>query len=325
METEEKLKKLKNILKKMECVIIAYSGGVDTTFLLAVAKRVLKDKVLAVTAVSPLYPRKELRFAREQAKKLGVKHILIRSREMQDKKFVENPLQRCYYCKDDLYGQLHKLAKKDFDKLPSASSGSEPVEDSPEEPKEKIKYILDGTNYSDRKDFRPGIKAGEKWQICHPLEEAKMTKEEIRLLSKKMGLVTWDKPAQACLASRLPYGEKITLEKLKMVEMAENYLNRLGFKQVRVRTYNSGRLFGDLARIELGKEEMVKLTPLIADKIVKKLKSLGYRYITLDLEGYRTGSMNYQTSILLAEAEEEVKKGHLRSAREFLKEFKKQC
>ena len=272
METEEKLKKLKNILKKMECVIIAYSGGVDTTFLLAVAKRVLKDKVLAVTAVSPLYPRKELRFAREQAKKLGVKHILIRSREMQDKKFVENPLQRCYYCKDDLYGQLRKLAEK-----------------------EKIKYILDGTNYSDRKDFRPGIKAGKKWQICHPLEEAKLTKEEIRLLSKKMGLVTWDKPAQACLASIFPYGEKITLEKLKMVERAENYLNQLGFKQVRVRTYD-GRLFGDLARIELGKEEMVKLTPLIADKIVKKLKSLGYRYVTLDLEGYRTGSMNELTN-----------------------------
>jgi len=293
MKIEKKLKKLKNILKKMNNVLIAYSGGVDTTFLLAVAKRVLGEKVLAVTAISPLYPRKEAEFAKKQAKKLGIRHILINSNELENKKFTVNPPERCYYCKDQLFKKLWKLAK----------------EVTP--PKEKIrgnypKYILDGTNYSDRKDYRPGKKAGEKWQIRHPLEEVKLTKEEVRLLSKKMGLATWDKPAQACLASRFPYGEKITPEKLRMVEIAENYLNKLGFKQVRIRTYDGTmpvtksqlpmtnyqipNLY--LARIELGKEEMVKLNPLIADKIVKKLKNLGYQYITLDLEGYRMGSMN---------------------------------
>jgi len=281
MKIEKKLKKLENILKRMGKVLIAYSGGVDTTFLLAVAKRVLQEKVTAVTAISPLYPQREAKEAVKQAKKIGVRHILIRSNEMKNEKFIANPLERCYYCKDDLYAQLRKLAEK-----------------------EGIKFILDGTNYSDRKDFRPGIKAGKKWHIRHPLEEAKLTKEEIRLLSKKMGLTTWDKPAQACLASRFPYGERITLGKLKMVESAEDYLNKLGFKQVRVRTYNGlNRLNGlngrtavgtcHLARIELGKEEMVKLTPALAGRIVKRLKNLGYRYITLDLEGYRIGNMNY--------------------------------
>ncbi len=277
MQVTKKLKKLENILYQMGRVLIAYSGGVDTTFLLAIAKKILRDKVVAVTAVSPLYPKKELEFAIRQAKKLGVKHLLIHSKELQDKKFVENPYQRCYFCKDGLYQELRKLAKK-----------------------EEVRFILDGTNYSDRKDFRPGRKAGKKWQIRHPLEEAKLTKEEIRFLSKKMGLVTWDKPAQPCLASRIPYGEKITLEKIKMVEKAENYLGSLGFRQFRVRTYNglnghnrqNGKTaVGNLARIELGKEEMVKLTPVAAEKIVKRLKTLGYRYITLDLEGYRMGSM----------------------------------
>ncbi|HCJ66011.1 MAG TPA: ATP-dependent sacrificial sulfur transferase LarE [Elusimicrobia bacterium] len=276
---EIKLRKLENILKKMGRVLIAYSGGVDTTFLLAIAKKVLKDKVVAVTAVSPLYPKKELEFAQEQAKKLGVKHLFIHSNELKDKKFVANPPQRCYYCKNGLYAQLHKLAEK-----------------------ERIKFILDGTNYSDRKDFRPGRKAGEKWQIRHPLEEAKLTKDEIRLLSKEMGLVTWDKPAQPCLASRIPYGEEITLQKIKMVESAENFLNRLGFREIRVRTYNGTKSQLPMtnnqlpnlywARIELAKEEMVKLSPSIMNKIVKKLKTLGYRYITLDLEGYRMGSMH---------------------------------
>jgi len=272
---EKKLRKLENILKKMGKVLIAYSGGVDTTFLLTVAKKVLGDKVLAVTAASPLYPKKELEFAQKQVKKLGVRHLVINSKELQDKKFVANPRQRCYYCKDELFSALHKLTKK-----------------------ENLNCILDGTNYSDRKDYRPGRKAGEKWKIRHPLEESRLTKEEIRFLSKKIGLATWDKPAQACLASRFPYGEKIILEKLKMVERAEDYLNKLGFRQVRVRTYNGDPPGGAyrLARIELGKEETVKLTPVVADKIVKKLKTLGYRYITLDLEGYRMGSMNPVTN-----------------------------
>lgn len=286
-----KLKKLESILKRMNSVLIAYSGGVDTTFLLAVAKKALGDKVLAVTAVSPLYPKKELAFARLQARKLEVKHILINSAELKNKKFVVNPPRRCYYCKDELFGTLWKLAKEV--NTSEVNTSKEKIRGN------HLKYILDGTNYSDRKDYRPGKKAGEKWQIRHPLEEVKLTKEEIRLLSKKMGLTTWDKPAQPCLASRFPYGEKITLPKLKIVEKAEDYLGSLGFRQFRVRTYNGTmpvtksqlpNLY--LARIEISKEEMLKLSPPIMDKIVKKLKTLGYQYITLDLEGYRTGSMN---------------------------------
>lgn len=261
----KKLQQLKKILAEMGSVLIAYSGGVDSVFLLKVAKDVLsEDKVMAVTASSFIYPACEMKEAETIAKKLRIKHLVIKTDELSNKKFAENSANRCYWCKRNLFSKLVALAKE-----------------------YKLNYVLDGSNYDDTKDFRPGRKAVEELGVRSPLEEAGLCKDEIRSFSKKLGLSTWNKPSLACLASRFPYGMRITKENLAKVDKAETFLRNLGITQVRVRHHDQ------IARIEVLKDEISKLLKEdVRDKIVTKFKELGYNYVTVDLEGYRTGSMN---------------------------------
>lgn len=248
----------------MKSAVIAYSGGVDSTFLLKVAKDVLGDKVIAVSARSETYPVSEYKEAKRTAKAIGARHIIINTQELKNKRFSSNPSDRCYYCKGELFKKLKQIAKR-----------------------YNICHIVDGVNADDLKDFRPGINAADELGVRHLLNEAGLTKIDIRRLSKQLGLATWSKPAQACLASRFPYGEKITAERLKLVETAEDMLKKFNFKNIRV------RLHKDIARVELNKDEATKLLePNISKKLTQLLKNKGITYITLDLEGYRSGSMN---------------------------------
>ena len=264
-DLNHKLEKLRRILKDYKNVLIAYSGGVDSTFLLKVAIDTLgKKNVITATAISQTYPKNDLSCAKKIIKQLGVKHLFLKTDEMSNKNFVHNKPDRCYWCKNELFGQLAKFAKKN-----------------------KIKTVCDGTNYSDRDDYRPGMKAAEKWNIKHPLLESELSKNDIRLLSKKLSLPTWDKEASPCLASRFPYGHKITSGKLKKIEAAENELKKLNLKNLRLRDYE------DTARIEIDKNQLNQIFKNnIHKKIVAILSKYNYTYITLDLEGYRTGSLN---------------------------------
>jgi len=257
-----KMENLKDKLRRMGRVVIAFSGGVDSTFLVKVAYEVLGKNVIAVTAASSTYPKTELEEAKRLARLIGVRHIIVNSEETEVENFKQNPPNRCYYCKKELFSKLKEIAKK-----------------------EKINYVLDGTNYDDLTDFRPGMKALRELNIISPLKDAKLTKEDIRNLSKLMNLDTWDKPACACLASRFPYGIRITKERLDRVEKAENVIRNLGIRQLRVRYHN------EIARIEVNKKDMQLLLEH-SDSIVKKFKELGFIYVTLDMEGYRTGSLN---------------------------------
>ena len=262
---EEKFRRLREIFQSMEKVVVAFSGGVDSTLLLKVAQDTLGDKnVLAVTALSPLYPERELAGVKKLIQTLGARHRLIESNELEIPGFSKNPSNRCYYCKNKLFKELLDIAKE-----------------------EAILFVVEGSTLDDDKDHRPGRMAIQELGIRSPLKEALFTKIEIRELSKGLGLPTWDKPSFACLASRFPYGEEITEEGLKMVDQAEDFLFGLGFKQVRVRHY------GILARIEILNEEMARLiNGSLREKVVSHLKEMGYRYITLDLQGFRSGSMN---------------------------------
>ncbi len=260
----KKLEHLKNLLEELNSAVIAYSGGVDSTFLIKVAHDVLDGRAVAITAVSPTYPDSETEDAIKFAKGIGIKHIIIQSNEMENPNFVSNPTDRCYYCKKELFSICLEYAKK-----------------------EGISVILDGTNADDDYDYRPGRNAAKELKVLSPLKEVGLTKEEIRAISREMGLPSWDKPSFACLSSRFPYGTEITLERLKMVGEAEEFLRSLGFRTFRVRYHN------DIARLELGSDESLRiLDKKTKEAIIKKLKSLGFIYITLDLEGYRTGSMN---------------------------------
>lgn len=259
----EKLSRLKKIISDMDSVLIAFSGGVDSTFLLKVASMVLpQGKVLAVTAYSATYPKEELLFSKDVARAFGVRHKIIQTYELEDRRFTANPINHCYFCKKELFGRLKDMAKK-F----------------------KLNFVADASNTSDKEDFRPGNKAKAELKVRSPLQEAGFNKEDIRLLSKKLGLSTWDKSAMACLASRIPYGREITPRILARINKAEVFLRQLGFLQVRLRHYNG------LCRIEVFKGDIPNLISQ-HDLIVKKLKRLGYNYITVDLEGYRTGSLN---------------------------------
>jgi uncharacterized protein len=258
----DKLEKLKKILGGMGSALIAYSGGTDSTFLLKVAGEVLTGNVLAVTAVSPTYPPQELSFCRKMSVEFDVRLKVINTDELKDKRFISNPKNRCYFCKKELFAKLVNIAREN-----------------------KLKFVCDASNVSDDKDFRPGNKAKEEFGIRSPLKEAGFTKEDIRRISRGLGLSSWNKPALACLASRIPYGTKITPEILNRIHKAEKFLSLLGFRQIRLRHYNG------LCRIEIFDKDIPKILRK-RNLIVARLKSLGYNYVTLDLQGYRTGSMN---------------------------------
>ena len=262
---KEKHESLKAIFKDMGKVLVAFSGGVDSTLLLKVAQDTLGNKnVLAVTALSPLYPERELQGVKKLIQTLGVRHRLIHSNELEIPGFSKNPPNRCYYCKSKLFGELLELARE-----------------------ETIPSVVEGSTLDDDQDHRPGKMAIQELGIRSPLKETGFTKAEVRELSRALGLSTWDKPSFACLASRFPYGEEITEEGLKRVDRAEDFLFGLGFKQVRVRHY------GNLARIEILKEEMARLMEdSLRATVVDHLKGMGFRYVTLDLQGFRSGSMN---------------------------------
>jgi uncharacterized protein len=261
---QEKYDSLKKIIAQASSATVAFSGGVDSTFLLKVCVDLLKDRALAVTARSDTFPVRELEEAQDLAKQFGVKHIIIDSEELEVPGFSDNPPNRCFLCKTELFSKLKKIASQ-----------------------HDIPWVFDGSNADDQNDFRPGRDAAHKLGIRSPLEEAGLKKDEIRALSKMLNLLTWDKPSFACLSSRFPYHTKITRPALRQVESAENYLWELGMRVFRVRHHDT------MARIELGEKEMRLFWESgLRDQVVQHLKSLGYKYVTLDLEGYRTGSMN---------------------------------
>lgn len=263
-ETQQKFENLQDILKSMKKVLVAFSGGVDSTFLLKVAQDVLGSNVMAVIASSATYPEREQKEALRIAEDLKVKYKVIHTKELDDPHFRENPPERCYFCKKELFSRLKEIAVE-----------------------ENIPHVCDGCNFEDTFDFRPGTRAAQELDVRSPLKEARLGKKEIRVLSKKLGLPTWDKPSMACLSSRFPYFTPIDNESLRQIDSAEEYLRTKGFSQLRVRHH------GQMARIEIDPSDFsVIMEKQTREEIVENLKKIGYMYVTLDLAGYRTGSMN---------------------------------
>lgn len=262
MELLEKNRRLGELLKDLRSVVVAFSAGIDSTFVLARAVEELGGNVLAVTAASQTFPDRELAEALELAKKLGARHEVIHIDEMADDNFVANTPHRCYFCKTGLYSNLVDLA---------AARG--------------IPWIVDGANMDDLGDYRPGRKAAKDHNVRSVLQEAQLYKDELRQLARQMGLPNWDKPSFACLSSRIPYGTKITLDKIHQLDAGEQALRDLGFRQLRIRHHDK------IARLEVPRDEFTRVLAQ-ADEITEILKAQGFTYVTLDLQGYRTGSMN---------------------------------
>jgi uncharacterized protein len=259
-----KLEKLKKLIARKGSLLVAYSGGVDSSFLAKVASDVLEERALCVILDHEGLPRSELHYAQELAESLGLRCRTVKASMLEGPRVSENPTDRCYHCKKEFCRRLKEIAAK-----------------------ENIAWVADGANLSDLQDFRPGMKACNEEGIWHPLLEAEMTKQDIRAISRDLGLPFWNRPSSACLASRIPYGERITGEKLKRIEVAEEFLHSLGLGSGPIRV----RAHGDMARIEASGEDMAGLLAL-REMIVDRLKGLGFRYVVLDLEGYRSGSMN---------------------------------
>jgi len=263
MILQKKFARLKGIISGYKSCVVAFSGGQDSALLLKICSLVLpKESILAVTAVSETYPAAELRKAKILAKDIGVHLAVIKTAELKNKEFAVNSAKRCYFCKKELFSKLIAIAERD-----------------------KFNFVLDASNISDKADYRPGNIAKQEFRVKSPLLAAGFSKDDIRKLSKRLGLSSWNKPSLACLASRIPYGTKITARLLKRIDQAEVYLSGLGFRQVRLRHYNG------LCRIEVDKNDIQRLLSK-RQAIVEQLKDLGYNYITVDLEGYRTGSLN---------------------------------
>jgi uncharacterized protein len=264
LSLEEKERRLRALLSDYGSVIIAFSGGVDSAYLAYVAHSEMGERALAVTGDSASYPTFQRALADQLTTMFGIRHELILTEEFEDQNYTSNPPNRCYYCKTELYTRLSELARE-----------------------RGFEMIADGTNADDAGDYRPGRQAAREMGVRSPLSECDMTKADIRELSRRAGLPTWNEPASACLSSRVPYGQVVTIEKLSMVDKAEMALKRLGFRQVRVRHH------GDVARIEVADEEMARaLDRKMTQRMSDALKAIGFKYVTLDLEGYRTGSLN---------------------------------
>jgi len=260
---EQKAEALSGLLASLGSVVVAYSGGVDSAYLAWAASRALGERAVAITADSPSYPDRHRRLAIDIAARFGLRHEIIQTHEIDQEEYRANPANRCYFCKHELYTHLARIAA------------------------DRQATVVDGNNADDRGDYRPGRQAAREFGVRSPLDEVDLRKDEIRELSRLAGLPTWDEPASACLSSRIPYHSEVTVAKLRTIEQAEEAIRALGFRVFRVRHHET------IARIEVARDEMARaLEPEVAAAMVRALKAIGYQHVTLDLQGYRTGSLN---------------------------------